>query len=53
LNLIFNRFFPPANFNEVDVLKEAYRLRLERADPNINEEHLAHAIENLISNSNK
>ncbi len=51
IELACYRFSPPANFSEVDVLKEAYRLRLERDDPSINEEHLADAIENLLSNS--
>lgn len=53
IELACYRFSPPTNFNEVDVLKEAYKLKLERADLNINEEHLADAIENLISNSSK
>ena len=49
IELACYRFSPPANFSEVDVLKEAHKIKIERKDANINEEHLADAIENLIS----
>ena len=49
IELACYRFSPPANFSEVDVLQEAYKIKVERKDANINEEHLADAIENLIS----
>ena len=49
IELACYRFSPPANFSEVDVLKEAYKIKVERKDAHINEEQLADAIESLIS----
>ena len=49
IELACYRFSPPTNFSEVDVLQEAHKIQLDRKDLNINEEHLADAIENLIS----
>ncbi len=45
------RFEPPAGFTHADVLLEAHKLRVDRADYNIAEEHLADAIESLTSRS--
>ncbi|MGZ4317413.1 MAG: VOC family protein [Gaiellaceae bacterium] len=45
------RFEPPAGFTHADVLLEAHRLRVERGDHNIAQEHLADAIELLVSRS--
>ncbi|HZA00774.1 MAG TPA: VOC family protein [Hyphomicrobiaceae bacterium] len=42
------RFEPPDGMTHIDVLMEAHRLRVARGDPNIAEEHLADAIENLV-----
>lgn len=42
------RFEPPAGWGHVDVLTEAHRIRVERGDYNIGEEHLADAIEALV-----
>ncbi len=43
------RFEPPAGFTHADVLVEAHRIRVEREDRNIAPEHLADAIESLVS----
>jgi len=45
------RFEPPTGHTHTDVLLEAHRLRVERGDPNIDREHLADAIENLVRRS--
>ncbi|MBD0338284.1 MAG: VOC family protein [Thermoleophilia bacterium] len=42
------RFEPPQGHTHADVLLEAHRLRVERGDYNIDEEHLADAIELLV-----
>ncbi|HXF97609.1 MAG TPA: VOC family protein, partial [Gaiellaceae bacterium] len=45
------RFEPPAGFTHAEVLLEAHKLRVERGDYNIAEEHLADAIELLVARS--
>jgi glyoxalase family protein len=45
------KFEPPAGFNHVDVLHEAHKIRTERGDHHIADEHLADAIERLVSRS--
>jgi hypothetical protein len=51
IELAAYRFEPPAGFTHADVLLEAHRLRVERDDHNIAQEHLADAIELLVSRS--
>ena len=41
------RFIPPAGATHADVLREAYLIRLELGDYNINQKHIALAIEKL------
>ena len=43
------KFETPAGFRDAEVLMLAYRLRLERGDHHIADEHLADAIEQLIA----
>ncbi len=45
------RFEPPQGHTHTDVLLEAHKLRVERTDPNIDREHLADAIELLVTRS--
>ena len=45
------RFEPPVGHTHADVLLEAHKLRVERGDYNIAEEHLADAIERLVARS--
>jgi catechol 2,3-dioxygenase-like lactoylglutathione lyase family enzyme len=45
------RFEPPAGHTHADVLLEAHKLRVERGDHNIDQEHLADAIETLVRRS--
>ena len=45
------RFEPPFGFTHADVLLEAHKLRVERGDYNIDQEHLADAIEELVRRS--
>jgi catechol 2,3-dioxygenase-like lactoylglutathione lyase family enzyme len=45
------RFEPPAGHTHADVLLEAHRIRVERGDYNIAQEHLADAIEALVTRS--
>jgi catechol 2,3-dioxygenase-like lactoylglutathione lyase family enzyme len=45
------RFEPPAGFTHAEVLLEAHRLRAERGDYNIDQVHLADAIELLVRRS--
>ena len=45
------RFEPPAGFTHADVLLEAHKIRVERSDHNIDQEHLADAIETLVRRS--
>jgi catechol 2,3-dioxygenase-like lactoylglutathione lyase family enzyme len=51
IELASYRFEPPAGFTHADVLLEAHKLRVERGDHNIAQEHLADAIELLVSRS--
>jgi glyoxalase family protein len=45
------RFEPPHGFTHGEVLLEAHKLRVEREDYNIAQEHLADTIENLVARS--
>jgi catechol 2,3-dioxygenase-like lactoylglutathione lyase family enzyme len=45
------RFEPPAGFTHAEVLLEAHKIRVERGDYNIAQEHLADAIETLVRRS--
>jgi catechol 2,3-dioxygenase-like lactoylglutathione lyase family enzyme len=45
------RFEPPSGYTHADVLLEAHKIRVERNDYNIAQEHLADAIEKLIVRS--
>ena len=49
IELASYRFEPPAGFTHADVLVEAHRIRVEREDYNIAPEHLADAIESLVT----
>jgi catechol 2,3-dioxygenase-like lactoylglutathione lyase family enzyme len=51
IELASYRFEPPSGRTHADVLLEAHRLRVERGDYNIAEEHLADAIELLVARS--
>jgi glyoxalase family protein len=51
IELASYRFEPPFGYTHSDVLFEAHRIRLERGDYNIDREHLADAIEELIRRS--
>ena len=51
IELASYRFEPPAGHTHADVLLEAHRIRTERADYNIDPEHLADAIERLVTRS--
>jgi catechol 2,3-dioxygenase-like lactoylglutathione lyase family enzyme len=45
------RFEPPHGYTHADVLLEAHKLRVERGDYNIDQKHLADAIESLVETS--
>ena len=45
------RFEPPLGHTHVDVLLEAHKVRVERGDYNIAQDHLADAIETLVRRS--
>lgn len=45
------KFDPPAGFTHVGVLREAHRLRVERDDHHIADEHIADAIELMVQRS--
>jgi len=45
------RFEPPAGFTHGEVLLEAHKLRVQRGDHHIDQEHLADAIETLATRS--
>ncbi|HEX2112154.1 MAG TPA: VOC family protein [Gaiellaceae bacterium] len=45
------RFEPPAGYTHAEVLLEAHRIRVERGDYNIAQDHLADAIETLVRRS--
>jgi glyoxalase family protein len=51
IELASYRFEPPLGYTHGDVLFEAHKLRVERGDHNIAEEHLADAIEMLVRRS--
>ncbi|MGN6102174.1 MAG: VOC family protein [Devosia sp.] len=51
IELASYRFEPPHGFTHAQVLMEAHRIRVERGDYNIAEEHLADAIERLTARS--
>ena len=51
IELAAYRFEPPAGHTHVDVLLEAHKLRVERGDYNIDQVHLADAIETLVQRS--
>jgi catechol 2,3-dioxygenase-like lactoylglutathione lyase family enzyme len=51
IELASYRFEPPAGHTHTDVLLEAHKLRVARGDYNIDREHLADAIENLVTRS--
>ena len=49
IELACYKFETPEGFRDVDVLMTAQRLRVERGDHHIAEEHLADAIESLLA----
>jgi catechol-2,3-dioxygenase len=49
IELACYKFETPEGFRDVDVLMAAQRLRVERGDHHIAEEHLADAIESLLA----
>ena len=51
IELASYRFEPPVGFTHADVLLESHKLRVERDDYNIDQEHLADAIEALVRRS--
>ena len=51
IELASYRFEPPAGLTHADVLLEAHKIRVERGDHNIDQEHLADAIETLVRRS--
>src|SRR4029079_9816824 len=51
IELAAYRFEPPQGHTHADVLLEAHKLRVERGDYNIAEEHLTDAIERLVARS--
>jgi catechol 2,3-dioxygenase-like lactoylglutathione lyase family enzyme len=51
IELASYRFEPPFGHTHADVLLEAHKLRVERGDYNIDQEHLADAIEALVERS--
>ena len=51
IELASYRFEPPFGFTHSDVLLEAHKLRVERGEHNIDEIHLADAIELLVRRS--
>jgi catechol 2,3-dioxygenase-like lactoylglutathione lyase family enzyme len=51
IELASYRFEPPFGFTHADVLLEAHKLRVQRGDYNIDQEHLADAIETLVGRS--
>lgn len=48
IELACYRFEPPAHCSHADVMIEAHRIRVQRGDGNIQEPHLADAIETLV-----
>jgi glyoxalase family protein len=51
IELASYRFEPPFGHTHSDVLLEAHRLRVQRGDRNIDQVHLADAIELLVARS--
>jgi glyoxalase family protein len=51
IELASYRFEPPFGFTHADVLLEAHKIRVERDDYNIAQDHLADAIETLVTRS--
>jgi catechol 2,3-dioxygenase-like lactoylglutathione lyase family enzyme len=51
IELASYRFEPPEGYTHGEVLLEAHRLRVERGDYNIDQVHLADAIEGLVQRS--
>src|SRR5918997_710254 len=51
IELASYRFEPPFGYTHADVLLEAHKLRVEHGDYNIAQEHLADAIERLVTRS--
>ena len=51
IELASYRFEPPAGFTHAEVLLEAHRIRVERGDYNIDQVHVADAIEALVRRS--
>jgi catechol 2,3-dioxygenase-like lactoylglutathione lyase family enzyme len=51
IELASYRFEPPHGSTHAEVLLEAHRIRVERGDYNIDQVHLADAIENLVRRS--
>ncbi len=51
IELASYRFEPPDGHTHADVLLEAHKIRVERGDYNIAQEHLADAIEALVTRS--
>jgi catechol 2,3-dioxygenase-like lactoylglutathione lyase family enzyme len=51
IELASYRFEPPHGFTHAEVLLEAHKLRVEGSDYNIDQEHLADAIEALVRRS--
>ena len=51
IELASYRFEPPAGYTHADVLLEAHRIRVQRGDYNIDQVHLADAIEGLVERS--
>src|SRR5439155_938931 len=51
IELASYRFEPPHGFTHAEVLLEAHKIRVDRGDYNIAREHLADAIEALVTRS--
>ena len=51
IELASYRFEPPLHYTHSDVLLAAHRIRVERGDYNIDREHLADALEELVRRS--
>jgi catechol 2,3-dioxygenase-like lactoylglutathione lyase family enzyme len=49
IELACYKFETPDGFRDVDVLMRAHRLRMERGDHHVTDEHLADAIEGLVA----
>jgi len=51
IELASYRFEPPFGYTHADVLLEAHKLRVDRGDHSIDQEHLSDAIETLVTRS--